>query len=142
MKYAEKERRSLYIIGWLLPGIAAVCLLLSKVLGVDLGRLVLPCIFHSVTGLYCPGCGGTRALRLLLHGDILQSLYYHPLVLYGAVLYGWFMVSNSVEYLSRGKYKIGMRYRKWYVTTGLILLILNFLIKNGAMLIWHYPMIE
>ena len=63
-------------------------------------------------------------------------------VLYGAVLYGWFMVSNSVEYLSRGKYKIGMRYRKWYVTTGLILLILNFLIKNGAMLIWHYPMIE
>ena len=36
MKYAEKERRSLYIIGWLLPGIAAVCLLLSKVLGVDL----------------------------------------------------------------------------------------------------------
>ena len=117
MKYAEKERRSLYIIGWLLPGIAAVCLLLSKVLGVDLGRLALPCIFHSVTGLYCPGCGGTRALRLLLHGDILQSLYYHPLVLYGAVLYGWFMVSNSVEYLSRGKYKIGMRYRKWYVTT-------------------------
>ena len=51
MKYAEKERRSLYIIGWLLPGIAAVCLLLSKVPGVDLGRLALPCIFHSVTGL-------------------------------------------------------------------------------------------
>lgn len=142
MKHAEKERRSLYILGWLLPGIAAVCLLLSKVFGMDLSRLVLPCIFHSVTGLYCPGCGGTRAARLLLQGNILQSLYYHPLVLYGAALYGWFMISNSIEYLSRGRYKIGMRYYKWYVTVGVILLILNFVVKNGAMLIWHYPMIE
>ncbi len=29
-----------------------------------------PCVFHSLTGLYCPGCGGTRAAILLLRGDI------------------------------------------------------------------------
>lgn len=28
------------------------------------------CPFHAVTGWYCPGCGGTRALFDLLHGDI------------------------------------------------------------------------
>jgi Protein of unknown function (DUF2752) len=26
------------------------------------------CVFHEMTGLNCPGCGGTRALYALLHG--------------------------------------------------------------------------
>ena len=29
----------------------------------------IPCIFHVVTGLQCPGCGVTRMLSALLHGD-------------------------------------------------------------------------
>ena len=106
------------------------------------GRPLIPCLFHTVTGLYCPGCGGTRAVRLLCQGHILESLYYHPFVLYGALLYAWFMLSNSIEYLSRGKMRVGMRYRKWYVALGVIILALNFVIKNGVMLIWHYPMIK
>lgn len=29
----------------------------------------IPCIFHAVTGMQCPGCGVTRMLSALLHGD-------------------------------------------------------------------------
>ncbi len=43
------------------------------------------CIFHSLTGLYCPGCGGTRAVRTLLQGDLRMSVQYHPLVLYTVI---------------------------------------------------------
>lgn len=51
------------------------------------------CIFHSLTGLYCPGCGVQRAFHHLLNGHIMQSLHYNalavlalPYVLLGAVL--------------------------------------------------------
>lgn len=27
------------------------------------------CMFHELTGLYCPGCGGTRSVYALLHGN-------------------------------------------------------------------------
>jgi hypothetical protein len=33
-----------------------------------------PCAFNVLTGLYCPGCGGTRAVRALAQGDVLLAL--------------------------------------------------------------------
>jgi hypothetical protein len=32
------------------------------------------CQFHALTGLNCPGCGATRALYALLHGNFLLAL--------------------------------------------------------------------
>jgi uncharacterized membrane protein YhaH (DUF805 family) len=37
------------------------------------------CPFHTLTGLHCPGCGTTRCLHALLHGDPAQALAYNPL---------------------------------------------------------------
>jgi len=28
-----------------------------------------PCLFHALTGLWCPFCGGTRAAWAFMHGD-------------------------------------------------------------------------
>lgn len=44
------------------------------------GSPFLPCLFHQFTGLYCPGCGITRALHALLHGDIGQMMAMNPLL--------------------------------------------------------------
>ena len=38
-----------------------------------------PCTFHAATGLYCPGCGGTRALFSAMHGDFGQALQMNAL---------------------------------------------------------------
>ena len=45
-----------------------------------------PCLFHLLTGLYCPGCGGTRAVRLFLKGELIKSFCYHPFVPYLALV--------------------------------------------------------
>jgi hypothetical protein len=58
-------------------------LLLSVLLGVFLLRTFDPnmagnpfpaCVFHQLTGLYCPGCGMTRALHALVHFDLLRAI--------------------------------------------------------------------
>jgi hypothetical protein len=49
------------------------------------------CLFHALTGLHCPGCGSTRCLHALLHGDAVQALAYNPLtVLALPFLLVWF----------------------------------------------------
>jgi hypothetical protein len=38
------------------------------------------CPFLAVTGLWCPGCGSSRAANLILHGDLTGAFHYHPFV--------------------------------------------------------------
>lgn len=37
------------------------------------------CPFNAVTGLYCPGCGGLRAVHALVHGDLVTALHRNAL---------------------------------------------------------------
>ena len=46
------------------------------------------CGFRYVLGADCPGCGMTRAMAALLHGDLRASLRWHPLALPFALLAG------------------------------------------------------
>src|ERR1039458_2298384 len=41
------------------------------------------CQFHRLTGLNCPGCGGTRALYALLHGHLATALRDNALLVGG-----------------------------------------------------------
>jgi len=40
----------------------------------------IPCLFHEITGFYCPGCGITRMLFSLFRLEIYQAFRYNPLV--------------------------------------------------------------
>lgn len=39
------------------------------------------CSFKTRLHIYCPGCGGTRALKALLQFHPIKSLYYNPIVI-------------------------------------------------------------
>lgn len=45
-----------------------------------------PCLFRWLTGVPCPACGSTRALRALLQGDVAQAFLVNPNSLLLAVL--------------------------------------------------------
>ena len=47
------------------------------------------CIFHSVTGLYCPGCGSQRALHGMLHFNLAEVFHYNLLFIPAFLLIGY-----------------------------------------------------
>ena len=40
----------------------------------------LNCPFLMFTGFTCPGCGSTRALHRLLHGDVIGAFQFNPMM--------------------------------------------------------------
>lgn len=50
------------------------------------GGLFPSCVFHDLTGWYCPGCGITRALHALVHFDLRRALAMNALLVLGLPL--------------------------------------------------------
>lgn len=104
------------------------------------GRLPqVPCFFSAVVGIYCPGCGGTRAVCALLEGKFLLAVWYHPLVPYLTVGFGGFMATQGLHRLGAGFIR-GWRFRPWYLYGAFIITGCNFLIKNALRLVWGITM--
>ena len=72
----------------------------------------IPCLFHKITHLYCPGCGITRMILSILKLNFYQAFRYNPLlfimmpfiILYELLYYiNWiqdkdFKISNKIWY--------------------------------------------
>ena len=58
------------------------------------------CIFHELTGFYCPGCGGQRSLHSLLNGNFLKAIDYNLLfiLLLPFILYFMFVFITGKKY--------------------------------------------
>jgi hypothetical protein len=68
------------------------------------------CTFHQLTGLWCPGCGMTRATHDLLHGDVagaLGSNLFTPFVLL-AIVATWWAWSRRSFGLAPGRVASGL----------------------------------
>ena len=82
MKTDPKIDHGFYITGCILIAAATCYLLFVRLTGIHLLSYYPPCAFHRLTGFYCPGCGGTRAVKALFHGKIITSFLFHPFVPY------------------------------------------------------------
>lgn len=56
------------------------------------------CFFLKLTGLHCPGCGMTRAVRAVLRGEMSQAFWLNPL---GMILMPLIGVGLVIEILGR-----------------------------------------
>lgn len=133
---AKAVEQTLYRLGMAAALFAAVIVILAKIFPPFAKFLGWPCPFRALTGLYCPGCGGTRAFSALLAGHVLESLKWHPFVVYGLGLYVAFMGSWTLNHFTRGHFP-GLKYRGWYTWGGVALVIGNWVVKNVLLLCGH-----
>jgi hypothetical protein len=134
MDRTDRQRlsRIIYYICLLsLAGFFLVCLFCRLTGFSFVGKLTNGgCRFRALTGFYCPGCGGTRAVDALLRGKILLSLRYHPAVIYifaGVLIYAG---SHTLNILTHEKIRaLLFRESFFYVMIGLI--ALQWIIKNA-----------
>ena len=135
MKPEPQMNRYFYIAGWILMALFAMGAAVIHIKGKTILNYVPPCMFHRVTGYYCPGCGGTRAVFTFFRGDIVRAFKFHPFVPYNSIIGGWFMLSQTIQRLSGDRIKIGMNFRIVYLWIALGIIALNWIIKNMFILV-------
>ncbi len=92
------------------------------------GRAVFlpPCLFHALTGFYCPGCGTTRAFWYLVHGHPLRALGENALFM----LLLPFVLYDLGAVLTRRWNAISTRLRPWSLWTLLAVVVLFTVLRN------------
>ena len=85
----------------------------------------------------------------LLHGQILRSALYHPLVLYCATLVIYLLVRHVMFSVKQKKEKTASSspihhpsyLKEWMLWLMLVIVILNFLVKNIALVLFHVDLL-
>ncbi len=120
------KKRILITAAAALVAVAALLYLYSTAEGKGAG---IPCMFYQITGIYCSGCGASRALRSILHLDFYQALHYNAyftMVLPFLAVYFSFLGYSYVRYgKDKISQKISMKLLKVLVTAAILFWILR-----------------
>lgn len=123
-----------------LAGIVLAALIVTKI-PLKFAYILPGCDFHMLTGMYCPGCGGTRAVIAFLNGHLVKAFLYHPFVPYCAILYTVFMVKGTFAILSKGKFCY-MKLQNSYIFIGIAIILIQFVIKDVLLLVYGIDILQ
>ncbi|WP_298021441.1 DUF2752 domain-containing protein [uncultured Dysosmobacter sp.] len=119
--------REAYPAAWLLLSALGAAFLFWKY---GLGApAVSGCWIWTHWRVYCPGCGGTRAVTALAHGHLLRALYFHPAVPVTAGLGGVYLVSQTI-WRFRGRRGWVLRYDQRWPAMLVGLFLANCAVRN------------
>lgn len=82
------------------------------------------CMFKSMLGIDCPGCGSQRALIALLKGDLMESLNYH------AALIPFIITISLLIIQLIGKFENGGKWVMWSFIATTIITFVQYIIKQ------------
>ena len=100
-----------------------------------------PCMMHDLLHVYCPGCGGTRAVFALIHGRIWESLCYNPAVIMGGLLIIYYELGVFLTIVKKNG-------KKYYVASGwpayvyLIFIFAYGIVRDVMLLGFHVDMLH
>ena len=90
----------------------------------------IPCIFHEITGLDCPGCGITRCLFYLINLNIIDAFKVNPLVFILLPFIIAYFIYQSYLYVYNKKDQILVKIPNYIMYTLLFITIVYGIIRN------------
>lgn len=138
--FSEKGKTefAVWVAGAVLGFFALLILAIGYFAPSFLEGLRFECWIHRQSGLWCPGCGGTRAFFYFLQGKWGRSFMLHPVVPYMGILYIVYMVRGALHFLTKGRLPF-MRFRLGYIYVAIAIVLIQFVAKNVLLLEGHYP---
>jgi hypothetical protein len=94
------------------------------------------CMLHAITGLNCPGCGGTRMLDSLLHFKFYQAFRYNPFIFVTSPILAVAYIYESIQYI---KYCRTSKYIEYTLISYAIGLVIFGVIRNIWIFNWLSP---
>ena len=120
--------------------VAQITALILLMVGIILpsGGLGVPlCMFKRVFSLPCPGCGLTRSVSSVLHGDFLKSWHYHPLGIFFVAVALLFVVNLAMP--RRRTVIVRRFFRKYHASLEILLIaFVMFFIGFGGIRLMAY----
>ena len=77
------------------------------------------CMSYSVFNFICPGCGVQRAIHAILNGEILEAIYFNPLIVLSAPYISLLVLMDIFKL----KYKLPRLYETLYGQRAIWILI-------------------
>ncbi|MDE5771266.1 MAG: DUF2752 domain-containing protein [Ruminococcus sp.] len=84
-----------------------------------LGKFSVPCPVRLFMGIYCIGCGGTRCIKAVFHGNFLLAIRQNFVVFSGMI----FLALKCIQNISDRKIKLIPENRLFYVAVSGTMLI-------------------
>lgn len=136
----RKKRWNMVLFsGLALAGICAIALaVFSHCTGFEISFSTTKCFFPVFLHLYCPGCGGTRAVRYLMNGQIVSSFLAHPIVLYLLALYLQCLGMSVYDVFVKRDGVMRVRIYMWQLWALLGIVLVFFVVRNLAVVFWGY----
>ena len=87
-----------------------------------------PCSFRVLTGYHCPGCGNTRSVKALMHGDILLSLRNNPIILFGCLVGVQFYAEQIVGFFWKDVKLVPRKMWVWIIV--IVAFVIFYVVRN------------
>lgn len=133
-KINTKKRWFIFIIVNLLPFFTACAYLILKSEVEAFGKSIAVCAMHDFFHLYCPACGGTRAVKAILSFDFLTALKCNPSVLLAFVYFIYYDIRAFVNII-RKKEKVVERIHP-FAPISLLVVFIGYAILRNVLLVY------
>ena len=88
----------------------------------------IPCVFHAITKLKCPGCGISRMCISIARLDFVSAFWHNPFLFITGPLIIAYIVASEIKFVRHGNREMG----KWkiFLWVELVLLLAYGVLRN------------